>query len=216
MSSKNNKKPLVISIDGPDGSGKTTQLELLQDYLKKQKLTVYATRASGGTPIAAELRKVVSSDLERSGEVELYIFFAMFSSLAEDLNKRRITFDVILIDRSPLSILAYDAYAVHLDDLSEAYQACEKYFRQFYIDILFYLDTNQETLNERLKNRQKTADYYEKQGSQYFKDVREGFRLGLTHMKQNKTKKFDVYELDAAESIEMISKKIENIVNNKI
>ena len=46
------KNGLFISIEGPDGSGKSTQIEVLRKYFEKQGIDVLLTREPGGTPIS--------------------------------------------------------------------------------------------------------------------------------------------------------------------
>ena len=67
-----NNTGFIIAIDGPDGSGKTTQLTLLKEWLKKKGYKIHSTRASGGTPIGEELRKASLSNTDRSAEVAVF------------------------------------------------------------------------------------------------------------------------------------------------
>src|SRR3989344_4667849 len=105
------KAGLVVAIDGPDGAGKSTQVTLLADYFNKRGETVHVTRTSGGTPIGEELRKVsLNPDLPRSGRTDMFISQAMTQALSEDLAPRKSSGEVIVIDRSPLAIVAYNGY----------------------------------------------------------------------------------------------------------
>lgn len=59
MPKKERKKGLFLSMEGPDGAGKTTQARLLKERLEKLGLPVVLTREPGGTPIGEEIRKLL-------------------------------------------------------------------------------------------------------------------------------------------------------------
>ena len=54
-----NKKGYFVTLEGGEGSGKSTQLKLLEDYLDKGGYDVIYTREPGGTPISEEIRKIL-------------------------------------------------------------------------------------------------------------------------------------------------------------
>ena len=56
-------KGIFITFEGPDGSGKTTQIELLRDYLENTGFNVIFTREPGGTPIGDMVRKILLNPL---------------------------------------------------------------------------------------------------------------------------------------------------------
>ena len=51
----------LITFEGPEGAGKSTQLKLLAGYLKEKGFEVIATREPGGTPLAERLRAVIKA-----------------------------------------------------------------------------------------------------------------------------------------------------------
>ena len=53
------EKGIFITIEGPDGSGKTTILQMLAENLEKEGYAVVATREPGGIDIAEQIRKVI-------------------------------------------------------------------------------------------------------------------------------------------------------------
>ncbi len=52
---------LFISFEGPEASGKSTQIKLLQKFLKNKNIPFILTREPGGTPISEKLRKIEGS-----------------------------------------------------------------------------------------------------------------------------------------------------------
>ena len=56
---KSAKEGIFITIEGPDGSGKSTQLDRLHSYLRGRNLPVLLTREPGGTPAGEAIRKIL-------------------------------------------------------------------------------------------------------------------------------------------------------------
>ena len=52
-------KGIFITMEGPDGSGKSTQIALLSDYLKEKGYDVIITREPGGTRISEKIREII-------------------------------------------------------------------------------------------------------------------------------------------------------------
>ncbi len=71
-------KGLLISFEGLDGAGKTTQIELLERWLQLQNISYVRTREPGGTPLGVELRKLLLNrpDLAITPLAEVYLFQA--------------------------------------------------------------------------------------------------------------------------------------------
>ena len=56
---KSNNQGLFISFEGPEASGKSTQIKLLQKFFKNKNIPFIVTREPGGTPISEKLRKII-------------------------------------------------------------------------------------------------------------------------------------------------------------
>lgn len=70
------EKGLFITFEGPDGSGKTTQIDLLGKFLKEEGHSVLLTREPGGTPIGEKIREIIldcrNTEMDNMAEALLY------------------------------------------------------------------------------------------------------------------------------------------------
>jgi len=76
---KNPKQGIFITIEGPDGCGKSTQAEILVAYLKSKNIPVILTREPGGCSIGEEIREILlkpRGEQILSDETELFLFAA--------------------------------------------------------------------------------------------------------------------------------------------
>ncbi|RMF41513.1 MAG: dTMP kinase [Anaerolineae bacterium] len=113
---------MFITFEGPEGSGKTTQVPLLADFLRRQGYDVLTTREPGGTPIGDQIRAVLS-DLENTAmhpRTEILLFLASRAQLVEQVIRPHLARGgIVLCDRYADSTLAYQGYGhgVNLDVL---------------------------------------------------------------------------------------------------
>lgn len=106
-------KAKFITIEGCDGSGKTTQKKLLLDYLKSKNIDAVETREPGGTPEAEKIRELILNPaLNMSGITELLLYTA---SRVEHVNGLILPSlkagKYVVCDRFVDSTLAYQGYA---------------------------------------------------------------------------------------------------------
>jgi dTMP kinase len=103
---------LLITFEGIEGAGKTTQIRLLQEYLLSQGKTVVTTREPGGDPVAEALRAVVlAADATVTPTAELLVFLAARAQHAERvLRPRLLAGAIVLCDRYIDSTVAYQGY----------------------------------------------------------------------------------------------------------
>lgn len=109
---------LFLTLEGPDGSGKSTQARLLADYLRGLGHSVLLTREPGGTEIGDQVRRTLM-DLANQGmrpEAEFLLFSASRAQLVRDVIRPTLEQGgVVVCDRYADSSLAYQAYGHQLD-----------------------------------------------------------------------------------------------------
>jgi len=112
---------MFITIEGPDGSGKTTQVTPLSDYLTQKGHSVLITREPGGTAIGDQIRHILS-DLKNTGmnpSTETLLFLAARAQLVDQIIKPHLMEGyIVLCDRYADSTMAYQGYG-HQNDLDE-------------------------------------------------------------------------------------------------
>ncbi len=107
---------LFITFEGADGSGKSTQLRFLAEYLEEQGVAVVRTREPGGCPVAEKIREVL---LDKDNEIDA-ITEAMLYAAARAAHVRQVirpaldAGSVVLCDRFIHSSLAYQGYGREL------------------------------------------------------------------------------------------------------
>lgn len=109
---------MFITFEGPDGSGKTTQLNLLMPVLESMDLDVIRTREPGGTDIGNQIREVIMNMKNKSMDprTEILLFCASRAQLVEELIRPSLSAGkIILCDRYADSTLAYQGYGHGLD-----------------------------------------------------------------------------------------------------
>ncbi len=193
----------VIAIDGPDGSGKTKQIELLATYFVGKGRTVHKTRTSGGTPIGEKLRTVSLSAVARPAMTDFHISLAMLHALAEDVVQRKARGEVVLIDRSPLAMVAYNAYGSQMEDKQISCDASVQFFAQLQVDLLIFLSAAPDILEGRRKGRG-VNEYFESQGPEYHKRVTEGYGAGLEFLRSANIPKLEIAEIDGTPAIDVV------------
>ena len=115
---------MFITLEGPEGSGKSSQLPILADWLRQQDYQVFTTREPGGTFIGDQIRTVLGN-LENTAmqpRTEILLFLAARAQLVEEVMRPLLKKGtIILCDRYADSTLAYQGYGhgVNLDTLKK-------------------------------------------------------------------------------------------------
>ncbi len=109
---------MFITFEGPEGSGKTTQIQALFSYLEDQGYNVVLTREPGGTAIGDQIRQVLLNpdNQEMLPEAEILLFSASRAQLVGQLVRPALEQGAVVIcDRYADSTMAYQGYGHRLD-----------------------------------------------------------------------------------------------------
>ena len=171
-----NNKGHFITLEGGDGSGKTTQIELLSDYLRGRGIDAYITREPGGTRLGEALRDIIlhSSD-PIDDKVELLLMFAARSQhITEVIKPRLASGQWVLSDRFTDATFAYQGGGrqVAIKDI-EGLQIFVQ--GDFTSDKTILLDLPVEQGILRLTRRGEAHDRIEQQDLAFKRRVREAY-----------------------------------------
>jgi dTMP kinase len=172
-----------VSFEGPEGSGKTTQLQALQHYLEATGLRVYAPREPGGTRISDLVRGIVLNPehTEMQPQTEILLFSAARAQLVgQEIQPRLERGEIVLSDRYADSTLAYQGYGLGLD--LETLRAITRFATGGLVpDLTFCLDVPVGA-GLRRKRSQDAAEWnrMEQRELEYHERVRAGY-LEMAH-----------------------------------
>ncbi|HET7060021.1 MAG TPA: dTMP kinase [Candidatus Saccharimonadales bacterium] len=176
---------MVIFFEGIDGVGKTTQLELAAKALQAEGWAVETTRSHGGTEIGEALREVSLSSAARPVETDFHISLAIHEALAVKVDGCREENRIILIDRGPISMAAYQMYGDGFD-MKQGWSAVERDLAIFSPELnIIYTATTSIALDRARKRSGAKANYFESKPPGFFDAAQQGFmdsaeRFGAT------------------------------------
>ena len=177
MNQKNrNKAGHFITLEGGDGSGKTTQIELLSDFLGTRGIDVHITREPGGTRLGEALRKIILHNADPiDDKVELLLMFAARSQHVTNVIKPRLSNGQwVLSDRFTDATYAYQGGGrqMEIKDIAALQNFVQGDFRP---DKTILLDLPVEQGIRRLTRRGKIRDRIEQQDLAFKQRVREAY-----------------------------------------
>jgi dTMP kinase len=164
---------MFVTLEGVDGSGKSTQAGLAAAYLAESGREVVATREPGGTPLGERIRELLLDGPEMSAWAEASLFAAARAELAERVIRPALARGAIVVsDRYLDSSLAYQGIArgLGIDQVLELNAAVEHLLP----DRTFVLLVDAATAADRLGRR--PEDRIERAGAAFRETVQEGYR----------------------------------------
>jgi len=181
---KNGEQPEVdmsrgifITMEGPDGSGKSTQISRLKEYLEKEGYNVLITREPGGTVISEAIREIILNKdfTEMSPVTEMLLYASARAQLiAEVVGPAIDNGTAVISDRFVDSSLVYQGMARGLG-VDTVYEINKVAIGDYMPDVTFMLDLPAEIGISRKKD-QKELDRMELESLEFHKKVAEGYR----------------------------------------
>ena len=204
-------KGKLITFEGCEGSGKTTQVDLIKNYLDENKIDYIYLREPGGTKISEKIRKIIldveNSEMTSQAEALLYAS-ARAQLLAEKVIPALEKGKLVVIDRYIDSSFAYQAYArgLGMEFISKinsfAIENCMP-------DMTIFLDISPKKAFER-KGGEDKDDRLEQSGIDFHERVYQGY-LSLSKIYKDR-----FVLIDSMRSIEEIHKDIVKNINRLI
>jgi dTMP kinase len=149
---------MFITLEGPEGSGKTSHIPYLVEYLREKGYIVFPTREPGGTSIGEQIREVIHDlkNVEMHPRAETLLYQAARAQIVEQVIQPRLKAgEIVISDRYYDSTIAYQGYG-HQQDLEQV-RALVKYATGGLTpDLTVLLDVDVE---EGLKRKKKENEW---------------------------------------------------------
>ena len=170
------KKGLLIALEGPDGCGKSTQIELLDKYFREKGFDVIKTREPGGTAISEKIRNIIldNNNSEMGHMCEALLYAASRAQLTDEVIKPAIDAGKIVIcDRFVYSSMVYQGIGRGLG-MEVVKSINDAALRGLEADLVFMITIPYDEGLER-KKKQRELDRLENVGNDFHRKVFEGY-----------------------------------------
>lgn len=199
----------LIVFEGPDGSGKTTILEKINERIKDLGYPIMLVREPGGTSISEKIREIIidKENNEMDSKTECLLFAASRAQLVEEKIKPALEAGkIVFCDRFVLSSLLYQGVGRGLG-VNEVKKINDFATGGLKPDLTIFFNIDYKTALIR-KRANFTADRLESEDFDFHKKIFDAY-LDLA-----KTYKDDIKEVDASLSIEQVSENVLELIEN--
>jgi dTMP kinase len=200
---------VFISFEGIEGSGKSTQIDLLESHLKELGYKVAKLREPGGTLMGEKIRDIFLQDTSEKVDpiTEAFLLYASRKHLDQNFLREKINQGYIVIaDRYSDATVAYQCFGKGLEkDFIDLIHNSSNLLTP---DLTFYMDISAEMSRERISYRE--MDRMESESVEFFDRVRQGY---LQIASENPER---VISLDANKSINKLKDEIATKTTEKL
>ena len=203
---------MFITLEGPEGSGKTSHIPPLVDYLREKGYTVFPTREPGGTSIGEQIREVIHDlkNVEMHPRTETLLYQAARAQIVEQVFKPRLkSGEIVISDRYYDSTIAYQGYG-HQQDLEQV-RALVKYATGGLApDLTVLLDVDVEEGLARKKQNGAEWNRMDAQDIEFYGRV----RMGYLEMVQAEPDRWVV--VDAGQAWNKVQEELRRVIVEKL
>ncbi len=190
---------IFITLEGPDGSGKSTIMKLIIDYFNNKNIDFIATREPGGTEIGEKIRNIILDEKNKNmaAETEALLYAASRGQHIEEKILPALKMGkVVLCERFVLSSLAYQGVGRNLG-IEKVKMINDFAIKGVSPDLTLFFHVDPVVTLDR-KTEKEGGDRLEKEGSKFHKEVYEGYMKLLSLYPEN------IEIIDASKSIEEV------------
>ena len=169
----------LLSFEGIEGAGKSTQLVKIKEYLESKDFRVIVLREPGGTPFGEKLREaILTSNTELHPVAEAHLFASSRAQLMTEVTLKELSEPgtIVIYDRYIDSSLAYQGFAREL-----GVETVLHLHQGFPLNIVphktIYLQIDLETSLERQKMRNLPKDYFESRDDSFHQKLIDGYSM---------------------------------------
>lgn len=209
-------KGIFISLEGPDGAGKTSVLEALIPILEAKGQAFVTTREPGGVAVAEKIRDVVldpkHTEIDEKTELLLYIA-SRRQHLVECILPALDRGEMVLVDRFIDSSVAYQGFGrgLKVADIDWLNDFATDGLKP---DLTLYFDIEaEEGLARIAKSKERGADRLDRESVEWHQRVREGY-LSILEKEPNRVRKIDAsqpLEKVVADTLAVLAERVESL-----
>ncbi|MFZ5885702.1 MAG: dTMP kinase [Chloroflexota bacterium] len=202
---------MFITLEGPEGSGKTSHIPHLVEYLRGKGYVVFPTREPGGTSISEQIRDILHDmkNAEMHPRTETLLYQAARAQIVEQVIKPRLAAgEIVISDRYYDSTIAYQGYG-HQQDL-EQIRALVRYATGGLVpDLTLLLDVDVET---GLKRKKKGNEWNRMDA--YTVEFHQRVRAGYLEMVKQEPQRWVV--VDASQPWERVQEELRKVILSRM
>ena len=205
------RKGLFITVEGVEGSGKSTNIEVIEEFLSERMVEYTITREPGGTLLGEEIRELLlrRHEEEMDATTELLLIFAARAQHLNTKIKRSLAEGVwVLCDRFTDATYAYQGAGRGLDAklISQLERLVQVNLRP---DLTVIFDLDPRIGLERARQRGQ-LDRIESQKLEFFQRVREGYKNIASHESAR------CLVIDASQTVEAVRQTLRTALEDKM
>ena len=201
-------KNKFIVIEGLDGSGKSTQIKMLSEFLESRGEKVYVTAEPQYYETGLYIRRILSESLEKNMYLQAALFLAdRLEHITHPENGIKAKLDegyTVICDRYYYSSFAYQGTASDMDWVMDINLKCPEMLTP---DLCIFLDVNPDTCKKRIDTSREGAELYEK-STDLMREIRRNFIDVFQKLSADENIKI----IDANKSLEQIHNDILNAI----